>query len=322
MISALYAAAVAFGIALLAGPGTIKILHRLKAGQPIRQWGPKTHLQKAGKPTMGGVLIVFALTAATLAFARGYEKVAFALLVTVGYALIGLLDDYIKVVGRRSLGLKARQKLAGQVIVGLALALFALQEPTLGPQLLVPFTAQTLILPDWLFVVLVTLTLIASSNAVNETDGLDGLAAGTMAISAAAYAVIAWRFGHPDMAVFAGAVAGACLGFAWFNAHPAQMIMGDTGALGLGAALGALAVLTKSELFLPIVGGLFVLETLSVILQVTYFRLTGGKRIFKMSPLHHHFEESGWPETRIVFRFWLVALIFSLVGLVAIPGLI
>ncbi|HEX6971319.1 MAG TPA: phospho-N-acetylmuramoyl-pentapeptide-transferase [Limnochordia bacterium] len=322
MITSLYAAFLAFGISLLAGPATIAALVRLKAGQPIRPWGPRTHIAKAGKPTMGGVLIVLALAVATLALVGRYDRVAFALLVTVGYAVIGLIDDYLKVVMRRSLGLKARHKLVGQTIVGLALALYALEEPSLGPQILIPFTEHSLLLPDWLFVAGTVLVLIAAGNAVNVTDGLDGLAAGAMAIACGAYVLISWRLGAPDMAVFAGAIAGACLGFAWFNAHPAQMIMGDTGALGLGAALGALAVLTRTELLLPLVGGLFVIESLSVILQVSYFRLTGGRRIFLMSPLHHHFEESGWQETKIVFRFWIVALICSLVGLAAVPGLI
>ncbi len=320
MSAVILAAAFACLVALAAGPATIRFLYRLRFGQQVREAGPQSHRKKSGTPTMGGVLIIGALTVATLVFAPDLRRISYALFVTLGFAVVGLVDDLIKVVARRSLGLKARHKLAGQLLVSLVLVLFALGEPELGTTLHVPFSQSTWTLPTWLFVPLAVATLLATANAVNETDGLDGLAAGATAIAAFVYAAVALRLGAPDLAVFAGAVGGACLGFSWFNAHPAQVFMGDTGALGLGAALASLAILTGTELFLLIIGGLFVIETLSVILQVAYFRLTGGRRIFKMSPLHHHFELSGWAEPKVVTRFWLIALAFGVVGLLALPS--
>lgn len=318
----LYAALLAFFIALIVGPPLIRFLRRLKLGQSIRVDGPQTHLKKAGIPTMGGILIVTAAAASTLLFTKGHVAVLYGLLATVGFSLIGLVDDFIIVVAKRSLGLKARQKLLGQLILGLVISLYALASPKLGPTLLVPFSNQILVLPSWMFVVVATGAMVGSANAVNFTDGLDGLAAGTTAIAAVSYALLCIGLGEWELAVFAAAIAGACLGFTWFNAYPAQVIMGDTGSLGLGAALGTLAVLTGTELFLVIIGGVFVMETLSVILQVLYFRLTGGGRIFRMAPLHHHFELKGWPETKVVFRFWIIAFVFAVLGLAGLPAVL
>ena len=316
----LYAALLAFLIALIAGPTLIRFLRRLKFGQTVRTDGPQTHLKKSGTPTMGGILIVPAAAISTMLLAGADLKVNYCLLATIGFSLIGLIDDYIIVVAKRPLGLKARHKLLGEIILGLVISMFALTAPDLGPVLAVPFSGQLLTLPPWLFVIVATGAVVGSANAVNFTDGLDGLAAGTTAIASVAYALLCIGLGEWNLAAFAAAIAGACLGFAWFNAHPAQVIMGDTGSLGLGAALGAMAVVTSTELFLVIIGGVFVIETLSVMLQVSYFRLTGGRRIFRMAPLHHHFELKGWPETKVVFRFWLIGFVFAVIGLAGFPA--
>lgn len=306
----------AFVIALAMGPGTISYLYKFKFGQSIRTAGPTTHLKKAGTPTMGGIIIIFAFVVASLLSVQQFDLVPYALFATVGFGLIGLIDDYVKVT-RRSLGLKARHKLFGQVLVATLVAVYALNEPRMGPVLLMPFSGVNVVLADWLYLLVVVVTLLGAVNGVNFADGLDGLAAGATAVAAVAYAAIAYMLGSTELAIFAVAVTGACLGFSWFNSHPAQVIMGDLGSLALGGALGVLAVFTKTELFLPIIGGLFVIETLSVMIQVAYFRLTGGKRFFRMSPLHHHYELAGWAETKIVTRFWLVAMIFAVLGLLA-----
>ncbi len=316
----LYAALLAFLIALIAGPTLIRFLRRLKFGQTVRTDGPQTHLKKSGTPTMGGILIVPAAAISTMLLAGADLKVNYCLLATIGFSLIGLIDDYIIVVAKRPLGLKARHKLLGEIILGLVISMFALTAPDLGPVLAVPFSGQLLTLPPWLFVIVATGAVVGSANAVNFTDGLDGLAAGTTAIASVAYALLCIGLGEWNLAAFAAAIAGACLGFTWFNAHPAQVIMGDTGSLGLGAALGAMAVVTSTELFLVIIGGVFVIETLSVMLQVSYFRLTGGRRIFRMAPLHHHFELKGRPETKVVFRFWLIGFVFAVIGLAGFPA--
>ncbi|KLU40445.1 MAG: phospho-N-acetylmuramoyl-pentapeptide-transferase [Limnochordia bacterium] len=313
--SPMLAALIAFGLAVLAGPGTIYYLRRLKFGQQVRSDGPKTHLKKAGTPSMGGVLILLALAVAVVLTSSMGRDVSIALLATLGYGVIGLLDDGLKIIAKRSLGLRARDKLVGQIGIALLISLFALSQDGLNTSLIVPFVKTSIELHPVVFVIFNILVMVAASNAVNITDGLDGLAAGTTATAALAFAILAWLSGSHDLAVFFAAVAGACLGFAWFNAHPAQVFMGDTGSLGLGAALAAGAILTGTTLFLPIIGGLFVVETLSVIIQVAYFRLTKGKRVFRMAPLHHHFELGGWSETTVMIRFWLLGLVCAAVGL-------
>ncbi|MEW6106058.1 MAG: phospho-N-acetylmuramoyl-pentapeptide-transferase, partial [Bacillota bacterium] len=217
-------------------------------------------------------------------------------------------------------GLRARYKLVAQIILAGLLGLFVAARPEFGTTVSIPFLSQRVDLGLG-YVVFAILVVIGASNAVNLTDGLDGLAAGTVAIAALTYGIIAMQKGAGDIAVFAFALAGACVGFAWFNCHPAQVIMGDTGSLALGAALGCLAILTKTEILLVVIGGVFVVEALSVIIQVTYFRLTGGRRIFRMSPLHHHFELSGWQEPKVVTRFWILGLVFSVLGMLCLPGL-
>lgn len=317
MNETIYAGLVSFAIAVLVGPSTIGFLRRLKFGQQIRSAGPASHQVKAGTPTMGGVLIVLGAVVSTLLFAEARSpQASYLLLATLGFCLIGLIDDFIIVVRKRSLGLRARTKLLGQVIVALLIAAYALN--TLGPEILIPFSNQTWTLPAPLFLIFATLVIVGTANAANFTDGLDGLAAGTSAIACVVYAVIALGMGDHNAAIFSAALAGACLGFSWFNAHPAQVIMGDTGSLALGGAIGSLAVLTGTELVLPIVVIIFVIEILSVMIQVPYFKLTKGKRVFKMTPIHHHFELSGWAETKIVIRFWLISVVAGVVGLLSL----
>ena len=313
----MFSGLLAFAFSLVFGPAVIRRLQRLKVGQVIRSDGPKTHQAKAGTPTMGGVLIVLCTVAAILLTARPLtDSTVIMLLSTVGFGLIGFLDDYIKVVAKRSLGLRAREKLVGQFGVAALVAIYAASR--VGTEFIVPFWTGTITLPTVLYVPFTIFVLVGVVNAVNLTDGLDGLAAGSTAIGAAAFAVIFLLLGHSDLSMFTSALAGACLGFIWFNGPPAQVIMGDTGSFALGAALATGAVLSRTSLFLPIIGGLFVLETVSVMLQVLYFRATKGRRLFRMAPLHHHFELVGWAESKVMIRFVLMSLVFAVLGLYAI----
>lgn len=269
----MFSGLLAFAFSLVFGPAVIRRLQRLKVGQVIRSDGPKTHQAKAGTPTMGGVLIVLCTVAAILLTARPLtDSTVIMLLSTVGFGLIGFLDDYIKVVAKRSLGLRAREKLVGQFGLAALVAIYAASR--VGTEFIVPFWTGTITLPTVLYVPFTIFVLVGVVNAVNLTDGLDGLAAGSTAIGAAAFAVIFLLLGHSDLSMFTSALAGACLGFIWFNGPPAQVIMGDTGSFALGAALATGAVLSRTSLFLPIIGGLFVLETVSVMLQVLYFHTT------------------------------------------------
>lgn len=312
----IFSALVAFALSLLLGPAVIGRLQRLKVGQVVRSDGPKTHLAKTGTPTMGGVLIVLCTVVAQFLARPLTDHVIIMLFATIGFGLIGFLDDFIKVVARRSLGLRAREKLVAQFGVATLVTLYSFAR--VGTELIVPFWGQTVALPALFYIPFTVLVLVGVVNAVNLTDGLDGLAAGSTAISSTAFAIIFLLLGQDDLSVFNGAVAGACLGFIWFNGPPAQVIMGDTGSFALGAALATGAVLSRTTLFLPIIGGLFLLETLSVILQVLYFRATKGRRLFRMAPLHHHFELMGWAESKVMIRFVLLSLVFSVLGLYAI----
>jgi len=309
----LYAAVLAFVVALLLGPLVISMLRRLKFGQSIRQEGPERHYAKAGTPTMGGIVILTALTVSTLVFAGTSHEVWLALFITVGHGLIGFLDDFIKVVLKRSLGLKARQKLLGQILLAVALAYMATTFLGRGTELWIPLWNIQVDLGNYYYV-LIFLVLVGTTNAVNLTDGLDGLAAGTSTVAALAYAVIALQFGKAELAIFCVALAGASLGFLRYNAYPAKVFMGDTGSLAIGGALAAVAVMTKTELLLVVIGGVFVIEALSVIIQVISFKST-GKRIFRMSPIHHHFELEGWSETKVVAVFWVAGTLCAIIGL-------
>ncbi|WP_338834527.1 Phospho-N-acetylmuramoyl-pentapeptide-transferase [Moorella humiferrea] len=313
MGDAFKALALAAAVTVVLGPAVIAILKRLKAGQAVRQDGPRSHLTKSGTPTMGGILFLLGLTVASLALAPTSPLILSALVLTWGYALIGFVDDGLKVVLRRPLGLYARQKLGGQIFLGLAAGVAAVLWLGRGSAVHVPLVGITMEL-GWAYPLLAALLMVATTNAVNLTDGLDGLAAGVTIWVALAYGLIAAAVGQREMAIFAFALAGGCLGFLAYNFHPAKVFMGDTGSLALGAAVGFLAIITRTELVLPLLGGVYVIEALSVIMQVVSFRLT-GKRLFRMSPLHHHFELLGWPETRVVLFFWFLALIMVAAGL-------
>jgi phospho-N-acetylmuramoyl-pentapeptide-transferase len=308
--------AVSFLICVILSPLIIPFLRNLKFGQSIREEGPKSHQKKSGTPTMGGVLIVIAIVVATLVMVGQFSvlsvEVYLLLFATVGFGLLGFLDDFIKVVLKRNLGLTSKQKLIGQLIIA-AIFYIVIKQLNFSTILEIPGTSVAIDI-GLLYFPLIIIMLVGASNAVNLTDGLDGLLAGTAAIAFGAYGVIAFSSGQIDIALFSVAVVGAVLGFLVFNAHPAKVFMGDTGSLALGGAIAAVAILTKMEILLVIIGGVFVIETLSVIIQVISFK-TRGKRIFKMSPLHHHYELSGWSEWRVVVTFWLVGLLCAVLGI-------
>jgi phospho-N-acetylmuramoyl-pentapeptide-transferase len=327
------AIATAFFISLVAGPWLIGRLRALQVRQAIRAEGPEHHHVKAGTPTMGGVLIVGSFCLATLLWADLSNLYIWTvLLATLGFAAIGLTDDWLKVRRRQNLGLTTRQKFLLLTLVGLAAGLMARAAASPAPHagaLALPFFKEVLLPLGVLYLPFVVLVMLGSSNAVNLTDGLDGLAVGAVAVAAATYTVFVYVAGHVriaeylrivpvsgagEVAIFTGAMVGAAMGFLWFNCHPAQVFMGDVGSLALGGGIGIVAVVAKQELLLVIVGGLFVLEALSVLIQVASFKLR-GKRVFRMAPLHHHFELLGWAETQVVVRFWIIAVVFALAGL-------
>ena len=327
------AALMALLLAVFLGPGLIRWLRSRQIGQSIRQEGPKAHQAKAGTPTMGGVLINLAIVVPTLFFADLTNRYVWvALAATVLAMLIGAGDDWRKVSRRENRGLTGRQKLLLQSVIGVAVGWASLrffEGRTDATLLSVPFLKN--VHPDLggFYVLFAAVVVVGSSNAVNLTDGLDGLAIGATLIASGTFAILAYIAGNAkaatyllvphvpgtgELAVFCAAIVGASLGFLWFNAHPAEVFMGDTGSLALGAALGTVAVLIKQEILLVLVGGLFVVEAVSVILQVGSFKLT-GKRIFRMAPIHHHFELLGWAESKVIIRFWIVAILFALVAL-------
>ncbi|NHM25828.1 phospho-N-acetylmuramoyl-pentapeptide-transferase [Desulfofundulus sp. TPOSR] len=311
---------ISLAVTLLLGPLTIPLLRRLKFGQSIRDDGPATHLSKGGTPTMGGIMFLAGTTVAGLWLARHFPEGLLVLGVTLGFGLIGFLDDYIKVALKRSLGLRAREKLFGQAILSVLLALLAVSTFGRGTDVVIPFSGffvpggLTLELKSWGFLLFAVLVVVFTANAVNLTDGLDGLAAGVTVPVAAALLLISLLMDKLGIAIIMAALMGGCLGFLVYNHHPARIFMGDTGSLALGGALGAAAVLTRSELFLLVIGGVYVLEALSVIIQVISFQLF-GRRVFRMSPLHHHFELGGWSEQRVVYTFWGFALVLALLGM-------
>lgn len=322
----------ALAIALLAGPATIAWLSRHHVGQVVRKEGPGTHLAKTGTPTMGGLLMLLAITVSTLLWCDLQNSwVWLVLFVTLGFGLAGAADDWLKLSRRNPKGLRPRQKLFFQSFVALAAALYLFYNAVSPAEtaLSVPFFKNVFVPLGPFFIVFAWLVVVGSSNAVNLTDGLDGLAVLPAVMVAAALGVFAHVTGNVqfakylalphiagtgELSVFCGSVVGAGLGFLWFNAYPAEVMMGDVGSLALGAALGIVAVIVRQELVLLLMGGIFVLETLSVMLQVMSFRLT-GRRIFRMAPLHHHFELKGWPEPRVIVRFWIVSFILVLAGL-------
>lgn len=312
--------AISLVVTLVMGPIAIPTLRRLKFGQNIRSDGPMRHLQKAGTPTMGGVMFLTGTAVGGFLLVRGMKDGIVVLVMTLVYGFIGFLDDYVKVVLKRSLGLRAREKLFGQIVFAAGLAVYSVFFTGRGTDLVIPFSGFVspagihLELGWWLFLIFTVLMVVFMSNAVNLTDGLDGLASGVSVIVALTLVLIALKAGQTGVAVSMAALAGGCTGFLYYNRHPARIFMGDTGSLALGGGLSAAAVLTRSELFYIIIGSIFVLEALSVIIQVISFQTT-GRRIFRMSPLHHHFELGGWGENRVVLAFWVAAFIFALVGL-------
>ena len=319
-------------VSFLLGPSMIAWLRRLKVGQQVRGDGPQTHLTKQGTPTMGGLLIIASLATSVLLWSDLTNKYVWVVLfATLAFGGIGFWDDYLKVVKKHSTGLRAFQKFGLQIAASLAIGIFLYKfsgdhEATF---LSVPFMKSLLLDLGWFYVPFVAVVIVGSSNAVNLTDGLDGLAIGLVGIAATANAVIVYLGGNKiiadylkilyipgsgELVIFCGAMLGASLGFLWYNAHPAEVFMGDVGSLSLGGALGTLAVVTKHELILVVVGGIFVAETLSVILQVASYKLT-GKRVFRMAPIHHHFEQIGWPESKVITRFWIIGIILALMSI-------
>ena len=314
MTQFLIAGAIAAGVVILLAPICIPILHRLKFGQSIRAEGPKSHMVKSGTPTMGGIFLIAGIVAATLIQADWNAEIFLALFILLGHFILGFIDDYLKVVRKHNQGLLARYKLAGQILIVIVTTLVASELLIdFNPTIWLPVVDVTINAGGW-YVPFMFFVVVGASNAVNLTDGLDGLAAGCMAIAASCYAVICILTGHNDLAVFCAATVGACVGFLRFNFHPAKIFMGDTGSLALGGAFAAVGILSHTEILLAVVGFVFVCEALSVILQVISFKST-GKRIFRMSPLHHHFELGGWSEVKVVFVFWMVGLLFGVIGL-------
>jgi phospho-N-acetylmuramoyl-pentapeptide-transferase len=326
----IYASLTALLICWLLGPWVIRKLAQHQIGQYVRTDGPPTHQSKTGTPTMGGLLILFAVIGATLLWGNlANFFVWIVLLVTLGYGAIGFLDDYLMQVKKESRGLRGSVKMLIQVVMGLLVAGLLYGRADFDTHVSIPFLKE--VAPDlgWGYILFATGVIVGTSNAVNLTDGLDGLAIGPVTVAAATYVILAYVTGNVkiadylqihyvsgggELAVFCGALVGAGMGFLWYNAYPAQVFMGDVGSLPLGAALGTVAVITKQEILLALVGGIFVVEALSVIFQVGFFKVTSGRRMFRMAPIHHHFELKGWPEPKVIVRFWIIAIILGLVA--------
>lgn len=320
MLSVVLGAGVAFLVTVALGSKFIEYLQAKKFGQFVREEGPQTHLVKAGTPTMGGVLMLAGLMSALLVVARPNGATFTTLLLVSAVAGIGLYDDWQKISKRRSEGLSVRYKFLLLTLAVVLADILALRYVGVTQNVIVPGWERNLVLGPGilgvaLFSVLMLLVIVGATNAVNLTDGLDGLAAGAGSISLLVYTAIAFLERQYDLAIICGAMVGAIIGFLWYNAHPADVFMGDTGSLAIGGVLAAAAVLTKTEMLLPVIGGLFVLETLSVMIQYTFFKLT-GRRVFKMAPIHHHFELSGWQENKIVVRFWIFQVACASLGFV------
>ena len=328
--------AVVFAAALtmIVMPAFIRFLRSSNVGQQVRADGPQSHLVKQGTPTMGGLMMLVAVAITVLLVCPLSVRSVLLLAVTLLAGALGLIDDASKVVHERSLGLTPKAKLVGQFAIATVFCLVAVNMGGISPVVTIPFVCDldlgiltttfaiggSVIAIPWLYLIFVNILMVGMCNAVNLTDGLDGLAAGTVMVVMIVFAAIAYRSDLLDASVLSAALAGACIGFLWFNAHPAQMFMGDVGALALGGALGTLAVIVRQEILLAIMGGVFVAETVSVMLQVSWFKYTKkkygeGRRIFRMAPLHHHFEQKGWKETKVVIRFWIITIILVLIGL-------
>ena len=328
------AGATAFVICLFFGPLMIKILKKYQIGEEIRADGPQSHFNKKGTPSMGGILIIGSTLIPTLLWGNLSNTYVWLVMATMLlFGAIGFWDDFLKIKKKKSSGLIVRHKLIFQIVLSAAIGLVLIYLGSRGQFnliLSVPFFKEWMPYLGWLYLPWIMFILVGSSNSVNIADGLDGLAIGLTLISASAFTTLAYLIGRIDISgyldipyvpqaaeltVFAGAMAGACLGFLWYNSHPAQIFMGDVGALSLGGSIGIIAILIKQEFLLFMVAGVFIIEALSVLLQISYFKFTGGKRIFKMAPIHHHFELLGWSEQKIVVRFWIIGIIFALFSL-------
>lgn len=312
-----FTAMIGFLIVIILGPIFIPMLARFKFGQTVRDEGPQSHLAKNGTPTMGGVLMIVAILITGLTRATISKGLIVGLICIVGFGFVGFLDDFIKIKMKRSLGLKAYQKIILQFALALYIAYYQYSASPSATQLVIPFTNHIINLGIW-YIPFMMIFIIGTVNAVNLTDGLDGLASGVTLIVSCFFVLFAVSISNSDVAILAAATAGACLGFLGFNSYPAKVFMGDTGSMALGGAVVAFATLTNSPLIIIIVGFIYLAEALSVMIQVTYFKLTNGKRIFKMAPLHHHFEQCGWPETRVVFVFWIVTVVLCWIGVLAV----
>ena len=311
--SLILAAVIAAAVVLITGPFLIPKLHQLKFGQSIREEGPKSHQAKSGTPTMGGMMIILGLVVGALAAGQWSVELGLALFIVLGHFVIGFVDDYIKVVRKHNLGLKAKQKLLGQIVMAAMVAYFG----NLPTDLWVPFVGNVEL--GSFFYVLLFFVLVGTTNAVNLTDGLDGLAAGTVSVASLCFMVVCLILGNYNLAIFCAATVGACLAFLKFNYNPAEIFMGDTGSLALGGAIASMGILTHTELLLVVIGFIFVMEAMSVIIQVISFKTT-GKRVFLMSPIHHHFELKGWKETKVVHTFWCWGLLAGILGILLLTS--
>jgi phospho-N-acetylmuramoyl-pentapeptide-transferase len=327
----IYATITALVICFVVGPWLIKKLQSLQIAQPIRDDGPKTHFSKKGTPTMGGILIIFAVVISTLLWANlSVQYVWLMIMITLGYGLIGFLDDYKKLSQKSSRGISGKVRLGAEILIALLFSTIVYLQPGFSSNITIPFVKT--VLPDlgWGYILLSTFIIVGAANAVNLTDGLDGLAIGPTItcfltyllfayfagnIKIAGYLQIPYVAGTGELAILCGAALGAGLGFLWYNSYPAEVFMGDVGSLSLGGTLGALAILTKQEILLAIVGGIFVIETFSVIFQVGWFKMSNGQRIFRMAPLHHHFELKGLAEPKVIVRFWIISILLALVAI-------
>jgi len=311
-----YTAMVSFLIVIILGPIFIPMLTKFKFGQTVRDDGPQTHLQKNGTPTMGGVLIIIAILITGLTRSNINSDLVIGLICIVGFGFVGFVDDFIIIKMKRSLGLKPWQKIVMQFAIALYVSYYQYSSSPSATQLIIPFTDHVINL-GVLYIPIMTFMIVGIVNAVNLTDGLDGLASGVTLIVSVFFVIFATSISNTDVAVLAAATAGACIGFLGFNSYPARIFMGDTGSMALGGAVVAFAVLTNSMILFILIGGIYFAEAVSVMLQVGYYKLT-KKRLFKMAPLHHHFEQCGWPETKVVFTFWIVSVVLAWIGIVAV----
>lgn len=313
----IYTSMISFLMVIIMGPLMIPVLHKLKFGQTVRNDGPKTHLIKNGTPTMGGIMMILAIMLTVLIRSRLNSDVLVALLCVFGFGFIGFVDDFIIIKKKRSLGLNAKQKMVLQILLAGFIAYYRYNSSVSASQFIIPFTDYVLSI-GFMYIPVMIVVIVGTVNAVNLTDGLDGLASGITAIVSVFFIIFAREgINNPDVVQLAAATLGACIGFLGFNSYPAKIFMGDTGSMALGGAVAAFAIFTNSALIIPIVGGIYFAEALSVMIQVTYFKRT-GKRVFKMAPLHHHYEQLGWPETRVVFVFWITSIFLAWIGIIAV----